>query len=85
MFIIVVYNRFQVTMSFFRFFWVYFFFLMAYGLGFYVSLEKLRPDDKNSTSASNVSSDEEYKPFSTGVQAFVKTSAMFSGELVSSV
>ena len=74
------YNQLQVTISFFRFFIVYFFFLLAFGLGFYVSLDKFIIT--NSPSNSNTSTNNDYKPFSTGIQSFVKTAAMFSGELV---
>ena len=68
-------------MSFFRFFLVYVFILLAFGLGFYVSLYKLIIPIP--TSDETLANDEDYNPFKSGLQAFVKTAAMFSGELVS--
>ena len=61
---------------------MYILFILAFGLGFYVSFHKLASDDNNSVPNSTEGG---YEPFETGLQSFIKTSAMFSGELVSNV
>ena len=54
---------------------------MAFSIGFYVSLEKLVPEKANHNSTDPPPGGD-YNPFNSGLQAFVKTSAMFSGEFV---
>ena len=54
---------------------------MAFSIGFYVSLEKLVPEKANKNCTIHPSGGD-YNPFNSGLQAFVKTSAMFSGEFV---
>ena len=79
---------------------MYIFFIIAFGLGFYVSLNKnVILEAKNTTLttktvASNMKTEgktennkikldgEDYKFFNTSLQALVKASTMFSGELV---
>ena len=57
---------------------------MAFAIGFYVSMEKLVPG-KTSKNCTSQPSGGDYNPFNSGLQSFVKTSAMFSGEFVGSL
>ena len=100
------------TKSFFNFLCLYIFFIIAFGLGFYVSLdtsvipssttvsttatsikdEKSVPEDLSQNDCNNPKIDQILKNtedaknenfFTNGWRALVKTTTMFSGELVS--